>query len=152
MEFHFIAYGFSPSRHQFNQVSSVCFGIIHKTLVRQSHNWEVGCIIQTGCSAVRQRACFGSRMSGVRISPPRPYNELSNLLRHYNHSIISIKSILEFYSVTNSFQNQYPFSIHNRVSFQYPYRCPIVNNVCVDCLTVKNQWELLGGVSDSVKN
>ena len=22
--------------------------------------------------------------------------------------------------------------------------CPIVNNVCVDCLTVKNQWGLLG--------
>ena len=106
-----------PPRHQFNQVSSVCFGIIHKTLVRQSHNWEVGCIIQTGCSAVRQRACFGSRMSGVRISPPRPYNELSNLLRHYNHSIISIKSILEFYSVTNSFQNQCPFGIPDRCPF-----------------------------------
>ena len=27
--------------------------------------------------------------------------------------------------------------------------CPIVNNVCVDCLTVKNVWELLGVVSDS---
>ena len=23
--------------------------------------------------------------------------------------------------------------------------CPIVNNVCVDCLTVKNYWELLIG-------
>jgi hypothetical protein len=23
--------------------------------------------------------------------------------------------------------------------------CPIVNNVCVDCLTVKNLWELITG-------
>ena len=30
----------------------------------------------------------------VRFSPPRPYNELPNYLSHYNHSIISIQSIL----------------------------------------------------------
>jgi len=24
-------------------------------------------------------------------------------------------------------------------------RCPIVNNVCYDCLTVKSEWELIAG-------